>query len=511
MEGRDRQRFLALQRVGAAVNSSLEPAAVLDTVMDAIIGLTGAERSLLMLAEGPDGELKVAAARNLNRETIENPAFDISRSIVASVAEGGAPVVTINAQADPRFAGRQSIVSHNLLSILCVPLANRGRLIGVIYADNRLTAGLFSEEDRDALAAFADQAAVALENARLFAQTREQLVAITALKELQDNVFSSIPSGVLSLDSDGLIVLANQAIELILGRPAAELLGRPFGQLAEALGSGVEELAATARRLGQAQFMETQLSLPDRAGSAALRLTAAPLRDLARRALGVTLVIDDVTQQRRLDSVGRYLPPALVERIHDLDAAQQAQRRPISVLFGDVRGYTGISEQVDPEGLIEILNAHLSLGAQAISRYDGLIDKYDGDTVMALFNTPLNPQLDHGRRAVLAALEMRDLLAAGAGLSQVRAMRFGVGLHMGEAVVGNVGSPARKDYSAIGDAVNVAKRLQELAAPGQILLSGTLYQAVAEWVEARPLPPVRLKGRQRPEEIYELLGALGSG
>lgn len=163
----EQDRLRALQEVGAAINSSLDLEIVLQQVMDAIIQLTRAERAMLLLNN--NGKLEVKMARNLSGETLDEiTSLEISRSIVRQVAESGEAIVTINAQEDERFASQDSIVSYKLRSILCAPLKIKGETIGVLYADNRIASGIFSDADRDLLAGFADQAAVAIDNARLF-------------------------------------------------------------------------------------------------------------------------------------------------------------------------------------------------------------------------------------------------------------------------------------------------------------------------------------------------------
>jgi transcriptional regulator with GAF, ATPase, and Fis domain len=186
----ERRQLRALAGTSYVVNSSLDLQQVLDYVMDTIISLTEAERGFLMLTND-QGALEVRTARNLDRETITASSFEISRSIAQQVAENGQPVVTTNAQADPRFSSQQSVVNYSLRSILCVPLKVRDAIIGVIYADNRIRTGLFTDKDRDLLAAFANQAAIAIQNARLYERVKQQLDAITEMKALMDNVFAS--------------------------------------------------------------------------------------------------------------------------------------------------------------------------------------------------------------------------------------------------------------------------------------------------------------------------------
>ncbi|MFZ0546202.1 MAG: adenylate/guanylate cyclase domain-containing protein [Candidatus Promineifilaceae bacterium] len=501
----ERQQMKALQEVGAVINSSLDQSQVLNTVMDTIIELTGAERGFLMLVNEETGEMEVEVARNINRETIEESTFEISRSIVGSVAKTAISVVTTNAQADPRFASQESIISYNLRSILCVPLKIKDTIIGVIYADNRIVSGIFVDTDRDLLTAFANQAAVAIENARLFKQIRDQLADITEMKNLQDDVFESIASGVITIDIADRISLYNRAAERILGVPSHLVIDRNYQKVLVSVGEEVEALVEQTKLTGGYHNIEIDTHLADRSGTTTLNLTFSPLRDIQQETLGVAMVLDDISEKKRLESVRRYLPPALVDQVRDLDAAQRPQRRYVSVMFADVRGFTTMSEQLKPERLIEIINGYFTIAARAISDLEGLIDKFMGDAVMALFNTPLNPQKDHFDRVVKAAQLMREgVLQYNETVPEDERLYFGIGIHVGEAVVGNVGSQLRKDYSAIGDAVNLAKRLQEIAHANQIILSEEAYDHVKDWVDVEKLEPVQVKGRQALTQIYDL-------
>lgn len=163
----EQDKLRALVGVGRIINSSLHITNVLNQVMDTIIGLTGAERGFLML-KGLDEKLVFRIARDRNGSTLQQDDFEISKTIIQNVERTGNPILTTNAVEDPRFEGQNSVVIYNLRSILCVPLKVKDAVTGVIYADNRIHAGIFQESDLHILAAFADQAAVAIENARLF-------------------------------------------------------------------------------------------------------------------------------------------------------------------------------------------------------------------------------------------------------------------------------------------------------------------------------------------------------
>src|SRR5574341_531441 len=205
--------LIALANIGQVVNSSLELDEVLRIVMDNIVQLTHAERGYLMLRD-EKGEMVTRVARNWEQESIKSHEAATSRTIVQRVIETGEPIVTTNAQEDQRFVGQDSIVALNLRSILCVPLKVKNDLIGVIYADNRIRTGIFAESERDLLVAFANQAVVAIDNARLFSSLRQTLAEVTELKNLMDNVFASIASGVITANVQNQITLANRAAQI---------------------------------------------------------------------------------------------------------------------------------------------------------------------------------------------------------------------------------------------------------------------------------------------------------
>jgi adenylate cyclase len=514
---RERQALQALYEVGQAVNSSLDLSAVLNRVMDQIIQLTGAERSFLMLKDETSGELGVRAARNVDKESLERSDFNVSRTIVQQVVQDMKPIVTTNAQADPRFASQESVVAYSLRSILCVPMLVRDQVTGVIYADNRIKTGLFSDKDRDLLAALANQAALAIENARLYERVKQQLDAITILKDLMDNVFASITSGVITTDMDDRVTLFNHAAESILGVQSHDTVDQQYSTtlpVASDLTPGIDDVKLNHKVVSR----EIERELPMR-GKVELSLNFAPLKGSGtgdNSMSGVAIVVDDLTEKRRLekdqrfikDTFMRYAPPAVVEAILR-DPSQLklgGARKFISIIFADIRGFTTFSEKLAPEPLVEILNQYLGIAAESVLAFDGTLDKFMGDAIMGLFNVPLD-QADHTLCAVKAALKMQqDIQAHHQKIGLDEKLNYGVGINVGDAVVGNIGTDKQRNYTAIGDSVNYAKRLQENARGGQILLSQAAYQLVKDQVVVEELPPLQVKGRSVPEPVYQVMG-----
>ncbi len=509
-----RQKLLALAEVSQAVNSSLELDEVLRLVMDTIIQLTGAERAFLMLRD-QNGEMVTRVARNWEQESINESEFAISRTVIRRVLENGEAVLTTNAQEDPRFGGQESIVAYSLRSILCVPLKVKSELIGVIYTDNRVRTGIFSESDRELLTVFADQAAIAIENARLFSSIRCTLAEVTELKNLMDNVFASIVSGVITTDVEEQITLCNRAAEAILGRGVADIVGRRLDEVMTSCAGELRRHLQAVRATDKPVVgLEVTHALPNR-GVVDWRVSLSPLKDAGQTTQGVAIVVDDLTERKKLEAQRRLLErmvsPAVIEHL-DPDSLQiGGQRVILTILFADIRGFTAYSEKQSPEELVAVLNRYLAAGAEAVLAQEGTVDKFLGDAVMAWFNAPL-PQPDHTLRAVRAALGLRAAVESlYAALPPEAHLSFGVGIHCGEAVLGWIGAEKRLDYTAIGDSVNTAKRIQENAARNQILISRDAYERVKEQVLCRPHEALLVKGKSEPVEVYEVLGLKSRG
>ena len=500
----------ALADIGQVVNSSLELSDVLRIVMDTIIRLTGAERGFLMLRDD-DGELTIRVARNWEQESIQEADFAISGTVINRVAENGQPIVTTNAIEDPRFGGQESIIAYNLRSILCIPLKVKEDITGVIYADNRIRAGLFTNAERDLLAAFANQAAVAIENARLFQSVLQTLDEVTELKNLMDNVFASIASGVITTDIQNKITLCNRAAERILACTATGLIQNDLIQSFPELANHLHDPINTVHQENKTIVgMEMNPTLPER-GSVHLQFNFSPLIDADENMQGVAIVLDDLTERRRLEAqrrlFARMVSPAVIDQLDPDKIQLGGERVDITTLFADIRGFTSYSENLSPEELVSVLNRYLA-AAEALLAHEGTVDKFMGDAVMAWFNAPI-PQHDHSLRAVKAALAMRDAIRAlHAEMPPEARLDFGVGIHFGEAILGLIGTEKRLDYTAIGDSVNTAKRIQENASQNQLLISNAAYQQVKNQISVRSADPILAKGKSHPLEVFEIIGLI---
>ncbi|SEG15603.1 adenylate cyclase [Eubacterium ruminantium] len=225
--------------------------------------------------------------------------------------------------------------------------------------------------------------------------------------------------------------------------------------------------------------------------------------------VSVRYIVEKAKRKQVLDAFRKYVAPEVVEEISkkgDFKISLGGENRDIAVLFVDIRGFTTMSEALEPEQVVAILNEYLSLTTKSIFDNSGTLDKFVGDATMAVFNSPFDLP-DYEFKAVCAAM---DIVNGGKALEEKlmekygRTVGFGVGVNVGPAVVGNIGCDFRMDFTAIGDTVNTAARLEANAKKGQVLISDVLYERVKDRVEVKEIGEIPLKGKSKGVFVYEV-------
>jgi adenylate cyclase len=383
------RNFAALIEITKALNSELDKAKILETIVDKGVELIDAERGFLILVQ--DGVLDVKVARNRDNTDIQNPSQLISRSVLDGVTRTGEPVLTINAQT--ALSRSRSITALEVRSLICVPLRLKDRILGALYVDSKVAQTKFNEESQNLLHAFADQAAIAIENARLFDEVAES-----------------------------------------------------------------REAEKRVRQMFQ-----------------------------------------------------KYVPADVVrEALNMKEGGRLSTKLTATVLFSDIRGFTSISEKLPPEHVVDFLNDYLQRMVDIVFDEGGIIDKFIGDSVMAVFGAPV-PKPDDAERAVRTALRMIEEVTRfneqqrGKGGVEID---VGVGLHTGPLIAGNIGSDRKMEYTVIGDTVNVAKRVESLNQNMRtnVLITQQCYEATGKVFAVRELPRMQVKGKEQPLQVYEVLG-----
>ncbi|MAG36519.1 MAG: hypothetical protein CL878_09800 [Dehalococcoidia bacterium] len=216
----------------------------------------------------------------------------------------------------------------------------------------------------------------------------------------------------------------------------------------------------------------------------------------------------------RAQLLQRYVSPQIADAIlaGKTDVELKSRRKNLTVLFSDIRGFTPLSEQKEPEELVELLNEYLTAMTEIVFKHGGTLDKYIGDGLMVFIGDPIEYE-DHQERAIRMAVEMRTTLQELQqkwAIDGAEVLTIGIGISTGYVTVGNIGSPTRADYTVLGNHVNLAARLADRAAAGQILVSERTLLMVQDLVTATPLDEVQLKGVSRPIRIYELAELVGA-
>lgn len=507
-----------LAETSAMLNSSRDLDTVLARAMDEVIQLTQAERGYIVLIDPASGERQLRIARDAEAKDGAAITFEGSNTVLNEVMTTGEPLLADNAYKDPRLQVGGTVMQRGLRSVLCVPLKNKeGQVDGAVYVDNRLQSGIFNQREMGILAALANQMAVAIENARLFMQGQSNLIEITQLNEVRENVFGSIGSGVLTTHApDDAIRTVNNAAANILTTNKESILNNPLCHMLPPI---TNEHIRLVHEENASQSFEGELETSE--GRKTIGLKLSPLKDAEQRTQGVAVVVDDLTEQReredQLNILRRYLPPAMVDNIeHIASLALGGERREMTCMYVEGRSLSTFPRDLRPPQVMELLNEYHNVATACINQTEGVIDKYMGTEIMALFNTQLNPQDDHAYRALVAAQYMREAfseLDAQLGLEPGHHF-YRIGFHSGVATTGNVGSLNRRDFTALGDTINLAHRLLENAKPGQIIVSEECCQYIhntlgkyPEDVVFAPREPIKVKGRQQVTTIYEVLKA----
>ena len=334
--------------------------------------------------------------------------------------------------------------------------------------------------------------------------------ALEHANEFNRRVIESLSSGLMVIDStdQARISLVSSRMEEILGVPSEELHGRPIAEVAHVF-SGIDMLGAirTVRQVGRLPLTKVLITRPDGRQRSVLA-KASRMFDAEGKPEGTVVVADDITERELLlSSFSRYVSGDLVRKLlaRGEQLGLEGERQVCTILFADIRGFTGLAERNTPEALHRLINTYFRVMIDSITSHHGFIDKFVGDQVMAIFNSHNDPARD-ALAACNAALEIQARIAIVNRKREAAGdppLNVGIGLNTGEVLLGNVGSEDRMDFTAIGDAVNVAARLQGMARQDPILI-GEQTASVQHQLPVRDLGVHELKGRQAQARVFAL-------
>jgi adenylate cyclase len=499
---RERQQDQKLLEMTETVSLELHLDRLLARIVEASAELLDAERATLFVHDPASNELW---SRVTGGGAVAEIRFPVTVGIAGASFTTRQILNVPDASADPRFfAAIDTRTGFRTKSLLCMPIIDQhGVATGVLQVLNKRSSR-FTGADEKRLKVFGTQVAIALQNAQLFTD-------VLALKNYTENILRSLSDGVVTLDRRYGVLAANDAAGRILHAPPG---GKIEGSADKLWGNDnpwlVEALAFVVATGGTDHRADVGFVLAD-GDIAHVNATVAPLRDGNGAPAGLTLVLQDIGAEKKVRStMSRYMAREFAEHVLTTGGEMEKGTTHVAtVLFSDIRRFTTLAESLTPQATVEMLNEYFGEMAEIVQHHEGVLDKYIGDAVMAVFGAPRVGVAD-AEHAVKAAIDMihrlRQLNLRRAS-RDARPLEIGIGLASGELVAGPVGSPNRMDYTVIGDSVNLASRLESTNQHygTSILLSDGTRAKLGNAVRLRRIDLIRVKGKEQPTDIYEVL------
>jgi adenylate cyclase len=501
VERSQREEALLLDVV-SSITSEIKLDPLLEKILAAATQLLGADRGALFLYDAASNELWSRVAGGEGSGVIRFPA---GVGIAGECFTTGNCINIDDAYRDPRF--NQAVdkdTGYRTRNILCMPIATRGgNKVGVMEILNKKD-GAFTTGDQRRLEALCAQAAVSIENAQLFEDVSDS-------RNYNESILRSMSNGVVTLNAGNVVSKVNHSALRILQRGENEILGREIGQIFSGPNSWVTNSLDKVLRTGRTDStVDSDLVLSAR-NAVSVNMTAVPLQDMHDERIGSMLIMEDITREKRLrNTMSRYMSKAVMdELLEGGNAALGGASREVSVLFSDIRGFTTMSERLGPRETVAMLNDYFTDMVDVVFAHNGILDKYIGDMIMAVFGSVRSTTDDAANAVKVGSRMMMALreLNLRRGIAGQEAIRIGIGISTGDVVAGSIGSPKRLEYTVIGDRVNLAERLQnanKYYGTG-VLICETTAARLSVPVRMRELDLIRVRGMQRPVSLSEVL------
>ncbi|MBI2948623.1 MAG: GAF domain-containing protein [Verrucomicrobia bacterium] len=485
-----------------AISTELQLEPLLHKIMQVTTQILEADRSTLFLHDSKTKELWSRVGMGIGSKEIR---FPDSAGIAGSVFTSGQTLNIPDAYRDARFNPEvDRRTGYHTRNILCMPVVNKaGRTIGVTQVLNK-KGGPFTAEDERRLRAFSAQAAIALENAQLFEE-------VTNARNYNESIVKSLSNGVVTLNADRIVIKANDAAVKILRETEQSLIGHPIAELFSGKNAWILDSLSNVARTGTTDLaLDSDLVLRD-GSRVSVNSAVVPLINIKNEPIGSMLIFEDISSEKRVKStMARYMSKDVVDKLlEDGGDTLVGSDQEVTILFSDIRNFTTLSEKIGARGTVSMLNSYFAEMVDIVFNHGGILDKYIGDALMAIFGTPFKKP-DDPENAVAVAIEMILTLRrynARRIAERQEPIDIGIGINTGEVVVGNIGSPKRMDYTVIGDGVNLAARLESATKyyGTQILISEATCNRLKQGRIIRELDLIRVKGKAKPISVYEVL------
>lgn len=494
-----RKKEIEFMDLVSEISSELELTSLLSKIITTITTMLDAERSSLFINDEKTNELYTMVGEGLSQEL----RFPNHLGIAGHVFSSGETVNIPHAYADLRFnPAVDKSTGFFTRSMLCAPVANKeGKIIGVSQVLNKQGGG-FTDEDVSRLTAFTSQISIGIENASLFDNIKN-------LMNYNESMLNSMSNGVITVDGEGLIEKCNPAgIKILNIESKKDIIKKEFKKIFKGKNKWIVDKMSKIEDIDYIPDAELEFE----GEKISSNLTIMPLKGSENESLGTLLMIEDISSEKRMKStMSRYMDADLADQLLEGGSEDMLGGKESigTVLFSDIRSFTTLTESLGAQGTVSFLNDYFTIMVDCIQEEGGMLDKFIGDAIMAIFGTPVahDDDPDRGLRAaikMMAGLNEFNVLRKSQGLSQID---HGMGLNTDQIVSGNIGSPKRMDYTVIGDGVNLAARVESSCKKygAHILMSEYTFRALKATYRTRQVDRVIVKGKTVPVGVYEVL------
>ncbi len=415
------------------------------------------------------------------------------------------------------------LLHPDMTSALVLPLKQNNNLEGFLILNAR-ESDWYGKDDLAFADGYCESVASLLFNIELFQSLKQKMKAIDDLQRYQERVFNSMTNLLLTTDGEGKLAYYNDQAARTLALKEEDL-GRPYSDLfkgkvtKKAINLMNKALDTGKEFLGYEGIYKTEPRDID------FSLNISPLLGKRGKKEGLTMILTDQSREKALasemanvkedrriikDMFSRYLSQDVVQHLMEQPDLVKlgGDKKAATLFFADIRGYTSFSEGKDPAYIVDVLNDYFSQAVDVIIQYNGYIDKFIGDCIMAAWGVPMYSEAQDARKAVTCALAVQELVnnkKRDFFKGEAKHLQIGIGMNSGPLVAGNLGSQSRMDYSIIGDTVNVAARLEGIAKGGEVIINHTTRDLLGDHFKLEELTPVKVKGKEKPLPIFKVL------
>ncbi|MEG4519741.1 MULTISPECIES: AAA family ATPase [unclassified Microcoleus] len=519
-----------VMKASQAISGEIRLDKLMSSLMKILIESAGAQRGylifsskekLLIEAEGTIDDELVTVLQSIPIENCQ----EVSSAIVNYVARTQESVVLDDAAKSGKFTNDPYIKKNHPKSILCVPLINQSQILSIVYLENNLTAGAFTPERVELLKVLSGQAAISIQNSKLYTEVRENETRLTQFLE-------AMPVGIVVLKPSGTTYYVNQKGQQLLGKGVApDATPEQFAEVYQLYTAdtsnpypaekipAVRALNGETSTVNDMEIYQTDKVVP-------IEVWGTPIYDNQSNIAYSIAAFQDITERKKAETeqirftnelfqlnkaYERFVPNQFLHfldksSIIDVELGDQVQLE-MSVLFSDIRDFTTLSESMTPEDNFQFINAYLSRMESAIIENNGFIDKYIGDAIMALFSG----DADNAVNASIAMLHQLQVYNQERVNSGYAPLKIGIGINTGNLMLGTVGGQNRMDTTVISDSVNLASRVEGLTKNYGValLITQQTFNKLANPSNyaMRMIAQISVKGKVKLSTIYEVFEA----